>query len=132
MRLGLALILVLTVVVTDPGRADFAVCNKANVTVRVAIGQYNGTIWESRGWWTVPPRTCETLVSGRLNARFYYIYGSDGQSGSWGGNTYFCTLAQSQFRISGRGNCASRGYDRTGFFVVDTGNNRDWKLSLSN
>ena len=128
MRLVLALIVVSTV----SARADFTVCNKADITAKVALGQFNGTTWESRGWWTVPSRKCETLISGRLNARYYYLYGTDGESGTWNGGTYFCTLAEPKFAITGRGNCAARGYDRKGFFAIDTGNSPNWKQSLSN
>ena len=128
MRLVLALILVSTV----SARADFTVCNKADITAKVALGQYNGTTWESRGWWTIPSRKCETLIPGRLNARYYYLYGTDGESGTWNGGTYFCTLAEPKFAITGRGNCAARGYDRKGFFAIDTGNSPNWKQSLSN
>ncbi len=127
MRLVVALILLITV----PARADFTVCNKADVGAKVALGQYNGTSWESKGWWTIPSRKCETLVSGRLNSRFYYLYGTDGASGTWNGGTYFCTTEAPEFRIAGRGNCAARGYDRKGFFAVDTGNSPNWKQSLS-
>ena len=128
MRLFIALILLLTI----PARADFTVCNKAGVTASLALGQFNGTTWESRGWWTIPSRKCKTLISGRLNARYYYLYGTDSESGTWNGGTYFCTLAQPEFQITGRGNCAARGYDRKGFFAVDTGNSPNWKQSLSN
>lgn len=133
MRLVLALILLFTVAAAiEPARADFTVCNKATVTAKVALGEYNGTTWESRGWWTIRSQTCETLISGRLNARYYYLYGTDGESGTWNGGTYFCTLAEPKFLIAGRGNCAARGYDRKGFFAVDTGNSPNWKQSLSN
>ncbi len=128
MRLVLALILLLTV---PAARADFVLCNKADVTAKVALGQYNGTAWESKGWWTIPSRKCETLLTGRLNARYYYLYGTDGASGTWNGGTYFCTAPQADFTIVGRGNCAARGYDRQGFFAVDTGNSPNWKQSLS-
>ena len=127
MRLALALILLFTV----PARADLTVCNKAEVAAKVALGQYNGTTWESKGWWTIPSRKCETLKPGPLTARYYYLYATDGESGSWSGGTYFCTSSQ-DFKIAGRGSCAARGFDRKGFFAVDTGNSPNWKQSLSN
>ena len=130
MRHCLALILLFTVAAT--AQAEFTVCNKASVAAKVALGAFNGTEWESRGWWTIAPRKCETLISGRLNARYYYLYGTDDQSGTWSGATYFCTLPQPDFKITGRGNCAPRGFDRKGFFAVDTGNSPNWKQSLSN
>jgi len=127
MRLVLALILLFTV----SARADFAVCNKSDVAAKVALGQYNGMAWESRGWWTIPSRKCETLLPNRLTARYYYLYATDGESGTWNGGTYFCTSPQQTFKIAGRGNCAARGFDRKGFFAIDTGNSPNWKQSLS-
>jgi uncharacterized membrane protein len=127
-RLFLALILLFTV----PARADFILCNKANVPAKVAIGHYNGKDWESRGWWTIASQKCETLFIGKLNARYYYLYATDGASGTWNGGTYFCTASTPSFKIAGRGNCAAQGYDRKGFFVVDTGNSPEWKQWLSN
>jgi len=133
MRLSVALILLFTgAAATVAAKADFTVCNKASVTVRIALGLYNGTNWESRGWWTILSRKCATLLTGRLNARYYYLHGTDGESGTWSGGTYFCTLAEPKFEITGRGDCAARGFDRKGFFAVDTGNSPNWKQSLSN
>lgn len=127
MRLVPALILLFAF----PARADFTVCNKADVTTKLALGFFNGKTWESRGWWTVAPQKCETLVTGRLKSRYYYLYGTDGATGTWNGGTYFCTAASPGFSIAGRGNCAARGYDRHGFFAVDTGNSPNWKQMLS-
>jgi uncharacterized membrane protein len=127
MRLLPALILLFTV----PAWADFSVCNKADVSTKLAFAFYNGRNWESRGWWTIEPQKCMTLVTGKLKARYYYLYGTDGATGTWNGGTYFCTAPSPSFSIAGRGNCAARGYDRRGFFAVDTGNSPNWKQSLS-
>ncbi len=127
MRFVYALILLAAV----PAHADFKLCNKADVSARVAFGQFDGKAWASQGWWTIPPQKCETLLSKPLNARYYYLYGTDGGSGTWNGGTYFCTAAIGPFLISGRGNCAGRGYDRKGFFAVDTGDNLSWTQWLS-
>jgi uncharacterized membrane protein len=127
MRLAPLLILLLAV----PAHAGFTVCNKADVTAKVAFGFFNGKSWESRGWWTITPKDCKTLITGKLKARYYYLFGTDGATGTWNGGTNFCTTAQPSFAIAGRGNCAARGYDRNGFFAVDTGNRPDWKQSLA-
>jgi len=127
MRLFPALILLFTV----PAWAGFTVCNKADVNAKVAFGFFNGKSWESRGWWTIAPQKCETIVTGRLKARYYYLYGTDRATGTWNGGTYFCTASQPDFSIAGRGNCAARGFDRQGFFAVDTGNSPNWTQSLS-
>jgi len=36
------------------------------------------------------------------------------------------------WQAAGRGNCAGRGFDRRGFFEVDTGKKPDWTQTLSN
>ena len=36
-----------------------------------------------------------------------------------------------EFTIRGIGDCLARGYDRTGFFEVDTGRQRAWTVQLT-
>jgi len=36
-----------------------------------------------------------------------------------------------EFTIRGTDNCLARGYDRTGFFEVDTGEQRSWTVQLT-
>jgi Protein of unknown function (DUF1036) len=36
-----------------------------------------------------------------------------------------------EFTIRGIGDCLARGYDRTGFFEVDTGEQRAWTVQLT-
>ncbi len=129
MRLTIA-VLTATLLATVPAQARFAVCNKASLPAKVALGRFDGKTWRSEGWWTILPQKCETLLSGRLDARYYYLYGTDGGSGTWNGSKGFCTAAVGPFSIAGRGHCAARGYDSMGFFEIDTGDNADWTQSL--
>jgi uncharacterized membrane protein len=115
-----------------PALAAFNVCNKSNLAVRAAIGRFDGTNWTSEGWWTIQPKACTPLLTGPLQGRFYYLYASDGAAGTWEGKTYFCVAPDKRFRSTGRGDCAKRGFDRRGFFEVDTGKKPDWTQSLSN
>ena len=115
-----------------PALAAFNICNKSNLAVRAAIGRFDGTNWTSEGWWTVQPQVCAPLLTGPLRGRFYYLYASDGAAGTWEGKTYFCVAPDKRFRAVGRAVCAKRGFDRRGFFEVDTGKKSDWTQSLSN
>ncbi len=117
---------------TAPASATFNVCNKTSLAVRVAMGRFDGVDWTSEGWWIIQPRQCAGLVSGALNARYYYLYATDGAAGSWEGKTHFCIAPQQRFKAAGRGNCSGRGYDRRGFFTIDTGRAADWTQNLSN
>ena len=52
-------------------------------------------------------------------------------SGEWKGKAFMCTRDR-EFRIEGRENCLVRGFDRTGFFEIDTGKDaRSWTVQLT-
>jgi len=129
MRFALALVLLLAAI--GPAEAQFTVCNKGAREARVAIGRFNGTRWSSEGWWNVPAKKCAELIAGKLDARYYYLYATDGAAGTWDGGKSFCTATADRFSIVGRSGCAAQGFDRRGFFEVDTGNRLDWTQSLS-
>jgi uncharacterized membrane protein len=112
-------------------KASLTICNKGARAASVALGRFNGTDWMSEGWWPVGARTCAVIIAGPLDARYYYLYASDGGSGTWDGGTLFCTAPSPKFSIAGRGQCAQRGYDQRGFFRIDTGQAPNWTQSLS-
>ena len=120
------------VAIAPPAMAAFTVCNKSDLSTRVALGRFDGKQWTSQGWWTIKPKTCVRLITGPLLARYYYLYATDGAGGSWEGKTHFCTAPGAKFLAQGRQGCARRGYDRRGFFPVDTGQSPEWTQTLSN
>jgi uncharacterized membrane protein len=115
--------LVLALLAASPAEAALTVCNKARNPARVALGRFDGRDWGSQGWWLLAPGQCADVVPGKLDARYYYLYATDGDAGVWDGNTSFCVGAAQKFTIPGRGNCPGRGYDRKRFFRVDTNDN---------
>ena len=99
--------------------------------VGVAVGYKDADGWTTEGWWNLPSRSCETVLKGNLVARFYYVYAIDyDHGGEWMGQAYMCTRDK-EFTIRGIGDCLARGYDRTGFFEVDTGEQRAWTVQLT-
>ncbi|HET7849536.1 MAG TPA: DUF1036 domain-containing protein [Pseudolabrys sp.] len=115
----------------DPAYADFRLCNNTGSRVGVAIGYKDTEGWTTEGWWNIPGRSCETLLRGGLVARYYYIYAVDyDRGGEWSGHAYMCSRDK-EFTIRGIDNCLARGYDRTGFFEVDTGQQRSWTVQLT-
>jgi uncharacterized membrane protein len=111
--------------------ADLKLCNKTDSRVGVALGYKDKEGWASEGWWNIGPNNCETLLKGPLIARYYYIFAVDyDKGGSWGGKSMMCTRDKI-FTIRGITDCESRGYQKTGFFEVDTGEETDWTISLS-
>ena len=72
-----------------------------------------------------------SLLKGPLIARYYYIIAVDyDKGGSWGGKAMMCTRDKI-FTIRGIENCQERGFQKTGFFEVDTAEEIDWTISLS-
>jgi uncharacterized membrane protein len=116
---------------TLPAAADLKLCNNTSARVGVAIGYKDDKGWVSEGWWNVASNTCEVLLKGPLVARFYYIHAVDyDRGGEWGGKALMCT-ADKSFTIRGEAECGSRGYKRSSFFEVDTNEEKDWTVRLS-
>jgi uncharacterized membrane protein len=114
-----------------PALADFRLCNNTGSRVGVAIGYKDTEGWITEGWWNITARTCETLLRGSLVARYYYIYAVDyDRGGEWSGHAFMCSRDK-EFTIRGTKNCLARGYDRTGFFEVDTREQRSWTVQLT-
>ena len=116
----------------SPARADLQLCNGTSSRVGVAIGYKDSEgNWITEGWWNLPSHGCESTLKGTLAARFYYIYAIDYDGGGeWAGQAYMCTR-EKEFTIRGIEDCLARGYDRTGFYEIDTGEQRSWTVQLT-
>src|SRR3954449_9813877 len=114
-----------------PAAADFRMCNNTSSRVGIALGYKDADGWTTEGWWNLSARTCDTLLRGGLVARFYYIYAIDyDRGGEWSGKAYMCTRDK-EFTIRGIEDCLARGFERTGFFEVDTVEQRSWTVQLT-
>ncbi|WP_425514903.1 DUF1036 domain-containing protein [Ancylobacter lacus] len=114
-----------------PAAADFRLCNRTDSRVGIAVGYKDGDAWATEGWWNVNANSCETLLRGDLVARFYYVYAVDYDlGGEWAGKAYMCTR-EKEFTIRGIQDCLARGFDRTGFFEVDTHEQKSWTVQLT-
>ena len=112
-------------------KADLKPCNKTESRVGVALGYKDKEGWASEGWWNIGANNCETLLKGPLIARYYYIFAVDyDKGGSWGGKAMMCTRDK-MFTIKGIEDCVARGYERSGFFEVDTGEQKSWTVQLT-
>ncbi|WP_082735786.1 DUF1036 domain-containing protein [Polycladidibacter stylochi] len=117
---------------TVSAQADFRLCNKTEGLVEVAVGYRDATDWVSEGWWKVKQNSCETLVKGDLASRYFYIYATESESADeWSGKAYMCVRPNKEFTIHGVGDCLARGYEKTGFFEIDTGEQSSWTLQLT-
>ncbi|MCW5721865.1 MAG: DUF1036 domain-containing protein [Devosia sp.] len=114
-----------------PAHADLRICNETANLLSVALGYRAERGWMSEGWWQTPPGDCRVLYQGDLQRRFYYLYAVDDiGGGAWNGQVFMCTRDET-FTIFGVEDCLARGYERTGFFEIDTQNRTDWTLQLT-
>ncbi|WP_196260568.1 DUF1036 domain-containing protein [Pelagibacterium limicola] len=121
----------LAVVLPSEARADLKICNQTPNTVSIALGYRASAGWQSEGWWVAGSGACATVYQGALSSRYYYLYAVDDiGGGAWDGTVYMCTQDAS-FTIFGVEDCLARGYERTGFFELDTGDNTEWTVQLT-
>ena len=120
-----------SIALSAPARADLKLCNTTTSRIGVALGYNDATGgWTTEGWWTIPAQTCETLYKGPLTSRYWYVHAIDYDSdGEWAGQSFMCTNDKA-FTIKGVQDCVKRGYNRTGFFEVDTQEAKDWTIRL--
>jgi uncharacterized membrane protein len=134
LRLGMTLISTLFASLAffaTPAHADLRICNETTHLVSVALGYRAERGWMSEGWWQTPPGDCRVLYQGDLERRFYYIFAVDDiGGGAWDGSVFMCTRDET-FTIFGVEDCLARGYERTGFFEIDTQSRTDWTLQLT-
>jgi uncharacterized membrane protein len=111
--------------------ADLKLCNSTSSRIGVAVGYQDAAGWATEGWWNIASQTCETLLKGAVPSRFIYVHALDyDRGGEWVGTNYMCT-ADKSFAIRGVDDCQRRGFKRTGFFEVDTGESQEWTIRLT-
>ena len=115
----------------DPAHADLKMCNATRSRIGIANGYRDQNGWATEGWWFLASQACETLRPGPMPSRYLYVHAVDyDRSGEWAGTNFMCT-AEKSFVIRGVQDCQRRGFNRTGFYEVDTGEAKDWTIRLS-
>ncbi len=126
-----ALLFCATLALPDPASAELKLCNSTSSRIGVAIGYKDKDGWVSEGWWNVDSQSCALLIQDKLRARFYYVYAFDyDKGGEWGGSINMCTN-DVEFTIKGIDSCEGRGFKKSGFFEVDTQEQTDWTVKLT-
>ena len=133
LRLSATAVLVLAACLLSAAaaKADLRLCNRTDSLIGVSIGYKTEAGWKTEGWWNIEANACEALLAGALSSRYYYVYAIDyDRGGEWGGEAYMCTHDK-EFTIEGVNDCMARGFQRTGFFEIDTGNQVSWTVQLT-
>lgn len=119
------------IVFPSTARADFRICNDTTSLVGVALGYRESGDWISEGWFQIQAESCSSLIEGDLSSRFYYVYAEDAdRGGQWRGDIFLCT-SEREFKIEGVEDCFKRGFVKSGFFEIDTGNRANWMVRLT-
>ena len=112
-----------------PAQAGLTICNETGKGLSIAIGYKSGEDWMSEGWWNVDAGACRSVVDGDLPNRHYYYADANGRIN--GDGYLFCTRREA-FTIRGDADCDERGYDRTDFAHLDTGETAvDFTLTIN-
>ncbi len=126
-----AIVFCATLALPSLANAELKLCNSTSSRIGVAIGYKDKDGWVSEGWWNVDSQSCALLIQDKLRARFYYVYAFDyDKGGEWGGSINMCTN-DVEFTIKGIDNCEGRGFKKSGFFEVDTQEQTDWTVKLT-
>jgi uncharacterized membrane protein len=113
-------------------RADLKLCNMTKSQIGVVIGYRDKKGWVTEGWWNVNANSCSDILKGKLNARYYYIHAEDYvRDGEWSGKAFMCVQNKTFTIETAEKNCVDRGYRKAGFFEVDTSNENDWTIRLT-
>ncbi len=113
------------------GDGFLRLCNMTSSRIGAAIGYKDPEGWVSEGWWNVAAQDCKILINGALSARFYYVHAVDyDRGGEWGGEASMC-IKEKAFTIRGVNNCSERGYDEKSFFEVDTEEETNWTIRMT-
>jgi uncharacterized membrane protein len=111
--------------------ADLRICNMTGSRVGVAVGYRDAQGWLTEGWFNLKANACEAVLKGDLNFKYYYVHGVDyDRGGEWGGRSFLCTRER-EFTVRGIENCLARGFERTGFFEIDTGEQKNWTVQFT-
>lgn len=114
-----------------PAAADLRICNMTQSRVGVSVGYRDAQGWITEGWFNLKPNACEAVLKGDLNFKYYYLHAVDyDRGGEWGGRSFMCTRER-EFTVRGFENCLARGFDRTGFLEIDTGEQKHWTVQLT-
>ena len=111
--------------------ADLKLCNSTASRVGISIGYRDDNGWATEGWWNIASQTCEILLRGAVPSRFVYVHAVDyDRGGSWVGKNFMCT-DDTSYAIRGVNECTTRGFEKKGFFEVDTGSAKEWTIRLT-
>ena len=117
---------------SNPAAADFRLCNNTSSRVGIALGYKDAEGWTTEGWWNVSSRSLRDACCAARWSRGSIISTRSTTTAAANGQAQaFMCSRDKEFTIQGTEDCLARGFDRTGFFEVDTGEQRAWTVQLT-
>ena len=114
--------------VQAPSPTGLTWCNDTPHKVMAAVATDDGKAVTSRGWYRIEPGKCQHPdVSGQPKQIYSFAEAVDpenraiktaGKPLNWGGDKQLCTR-ETKFESTEQNDCASRGFNSTGFAAVD-------------
>jgi len=131
---ALALIWAVFCAAGSDAEAGYDYCNNTSYVLRSAIAYYADGQWTSRGWWTLIPGKCRSVLPQDLRNGTYYTYaesvpGHVGGIKYFAGNERFCT-GVGYFTLYGR-NCGDQHAEEGYFIKVEVGRERSWRTTFT-
>ena len=119
----------------SPARAEFELCNQTSYILRSAVafrekGQYN-----TKGWWSLFPGECKTVIKSTLKQNQYYAYAEaapEHKAGlnSFEGNREFC-IDEGDFETIGNEDCTAQSLRAANFVEVKVDKSEQWTTAFT-
>lgn len=93
----------------------YTVCNDTDKAFWTAVGQQKGTVFVSKGWWTVAGGSCSHVITDSISGSKVWLRVERAKGNPpVAGPMPFC-VTTIEFDVQGRDNCAKRGLSEAGF-----------------
>lgn len=111
--------------------AGLRLCNQSFDVLNVALGEPDGEMVTTSGWWRVAPNQCANLLRETLQSQLYYVFAADVFGNEvLSGATPLC-VAPRRFEIKGQQDCLLRGFLDARFVEVDTQSQPSWTIFVT-
>jgi uncharacterized membrane protein len=109
-----------TEAMTTANPVGYTVCNDTDKPAWAALGQKKGTVFISRGWWTLAAGSCTRAVTESVAGRTIYLRVERERGAPLvSGPETFC-VTNIEFEIQGREHCSGRGLVEAGFAATSS------------
>jgi uncharacterized membrane protein len=97
----------------------YTICNDTVKPVWAAIGEKNGGVMDSRGWWAVGAESCTKVIAQSVAGHTIYLHVERAKNKALvSGSATFC-VTNIEFEVQDNTRCAARGLREVGFAATN-------------